>query len=337
MFETLLKGPSVHELIAAGYLVPFRVYAPSAPDLESLRVRRGDYVERELAERMDRPKLVGETITHAQKHSRGRRKVVFASGVQHSRHICHEASVQGIRAEHLDGTTPTDERAAILRRFEAGQVDLISNAAVLTEGWDCPSADCLILARPTKSLPLYLQMVGRVLRPAPGKTDALILDHAGATIMHGLPDDDIAWALSSDTRATNTTHSRRGTAGKPGLTTCPECHAIRLQGQPCSICGWRPRAKAQAVTFIDGDLGEVRPDRTVLQQRLDQRQVFGELLGIAREFGYRRGWASHKYRERFGDWPNFRNVIPMAPSPELRAWVRSRQIAFAKAREKVAS
>jgi DNA repair protein RadD len=102
----------------------------------------------------------------------------------------------------------------------------------LTEGWDRPEASCLILARPTKSLGLYRQMIGRVLRTADGKTDALILDHSGAVFVHGFPDDEIAWELREDRRAENKSQSARAGYNAPALTTCPECSAVRFEGRP---------------------------------------------------------------------------------------------------------
>src|SRR5205814_94618 len=133
------------------------------------------------------------------------------------------------------------------------------NCMVLTEGWDCPDVSCLILARPTRSLGLFRQMVGRVLRPAPGKSDAIILDHSGSVFTLGLPDDDIEWTLDEDNRPVNKTHAARAAAGVgPALVDCPECHAVRLRGRQCVVCGWVPRTKGAAVDFIDGDLGLVQ-------------------------------------------------------------------------------
>ena len=168
-------------------------------------------------------------------------------------------------AEHIDGGTPADERDAILKGLASGTVELVTNCAVLTEGFDCPEIGCLILARPTKSLGLFRQMIGRALRPAPGKTDAIILDHCGAVFVHGLPEDDIAWTLDEDSRAVNRTHAARSAqAAGPPLVDCPECHAVRMRGQPCVVCGWMPRTKGAAVDVIDGDLGLVQRDRRVL-------------------------------------------------------------------------
>ena len=257
VFEALVECPSVAQLTPK-YLVPAKIYAPAWPDLKGVRVERGDYVETQLAERMNTAKLVGDIVSHWHRLGQGRQTVVFAVNVSHSVHVRDEFRRSGVLAEHIDGTTPLEERKRILTGLATGKVDIVCNCAVLTEGWDRPEASCLVLARPTKSLGLYRQMVGRVLRPAVGKTDALILDHSGAVFMHGFPDDEIVWALHEDRRAENTSHSARGQhSHAPALTTCPECCAVRFEGKPCPACGWRLVKKPKSVEVADGELGEV--------------------------------------------------------------------------------
>lgn len=337
VFDVLIECPSVRDLIAAGHLVPAVVYAPTTPDLRGVRVERGDYVEAQLAERMNQQKLVGDIVEHWLKLADRRRTVVFATGVQHSAHIRDEFRLAGVMAEHIDGTTPADERDAILKRLAAGEVELVTNAAVLTEGWDSPFVSCLVLARPTKSLGLYRQMAGRVLRPAEGKRDALILDHAGATFTHGFVDDPIEWVLSADDRAANKSHARRGTTSDaPALTTCPECAAVRLEGRPCGACGWRPQPKAKPALVADGQLGRVERDGSVRAHAMDlseKRRFHQQLIWIGRERSYKPGWPAAMFREKFGAWPPFgrwENPEPIEPTPQVRAWVRSRQIAYAR-------
>jgi superfamily II DNA or RNA helicase len=239
-------------------------------------------------------------------------------------------------AEHLDGRTPLDERDAILARLDRGEAEVITNAMVLTEGWDQPAVGCLVLARPTKSLGLYRQMVGRVLRPAPSKTEALILDHAGAVFQHGFPDDPIQWTLREDRRADNPAHRARSEYRAPQLATCPECKAVKFEGRPCPCCGWQPRPKAEAVAVRNGELGQVDRSRCVAapQHDVDARDRFHRgLVWIAAEHGYKSGWVAHKFKEKFGAWPPRHHAGPLPPDDALRRWVRSRQIAFAKARQ----
>lgn len=332
-YDVLLEGPSVAELTSDGYLVPARVYAPSQPDLTGVRTARGDYVEAELAARMNTGQLVGDIVSTWLRLGDRRPTVVFAAGVPHSVHLRDEFRRAGVMAEHLDGSTPAAERDAILRSLAGGSIEVVVNAMVLTEGWDSPTVSCLVLARPTRQIGLYRQMVGRVLRPAPGKTEALILDHAGAIYAHGFPDEPIAWTLAPDRRAENAAHAARTAHRAPALTTCPECSAVRMQGAPCPVCGWRPRPKPRAVDIVDGDLGEVDRQRRIQQHAHseDERHRFHrQLAAIAEERGYKAGWAAHKYREKFGQWPRARWVQPLPPDDATRAWVRSRQIAYAK-------
>ena len=337
-FDTLIESASVAELTRLKFLVPARIYAPSRPDLTGVAVRHGDYAEAQLAERMDKAQLVGDIVSHWHRLAERRRTVVFATSVAHSVHLRDELRRSNVLAEHIDGSTPIEERDAIPARLAAGTVEVVTNCAVLTEGWDCPEVSCLVLARPTKSLGLFRQMIGRGLRPASGKTDCLILDHAGAVFQHGFPDDEITWTLHQDERAENRAHTARGTRRAPALTDCPECHAVRLEGQACWSCGWRPRPRPVVVEVADGDLAAVDRQRRTAAINYDiatQQRFFCQLLWITNERGYQIGWASNKYREKFGDWPPpaWRSLKPLEPNDEIRAWVRSRLIAFAKAME----
>lgn len=337
IFEAMVECPQVAALVEQGFLVPSRVFAPSTPDLTGVRTERGDYVESQLAERVNTAQLVGDIGEQWLKRGERRPTVCFATGVKHSAHIRNEMRRLGVMAEHIDGGTPADERDAILRGLASGSVEFVTNCAVLTEGFDCPDIGCLVLARPTKSLGLFRQMIGRALRPAPGKADAIILDHSGAVFLHGLPDDDIAWTLDEDSRAVNRTHAARsaGAVG-PVLVSCAECHAVRMRGAQCVVCGWTPRTKAAAIDVTDGDLGLVQRDRRVIPNYttdIERRKFYQQLLAIARQRGYSAGFAYYKFMEKFsGSKPPFswKSLPPLDPEPHVLSWVRSRQIAFAK-------
>ena len=332
VFDVLIEAATVSDLISTNHLVQTKVFAPVRPDLTDVRVERGDYVEKQLAERMNTAKLVGDIIEHWHRLGERRRTVVFAVDVAHSVHIRDEFRRSNVLAEHIDGKTPVEERDAILTKLAADKIEIVTNCQVLTEGWDCPEVSCIVLARPTKSLGLYRQMVGRVLRPLPGKSDALILDHSGAVFQHGFAEDPIAWELSQDRRAENRTHSARGTYKAPALTTCPECSAVRFEGRPCPVCNWRPAPRAKPVEVAEGDLGWVARNRRTNADNFsvdDQQRFHRELTWIANERGYKPGWVAHKFREKFGAWPTC-SVDPAQPSAATIGWVRSRQIAYAK-------
>jgi DNA repair protein RadD len=237
IFETMIQCPQVAELIVQGYLVKSDVYAPVDPDLTGVGTRNGDFIEGQLADRMDRAKLVGDIVTHWHKFGNRRKTVAFAVNVAHSIHLRDEFRRSGVRAEHLDGNTAMDERDATLTRLASGKIDLVTNCMVLTEGWDMPEVACCILARPTKKMGLYRQMIGRVLRPAPGKATAIVLDHSGAVFRHGLPEDRVNWALDPDDRASSPDHTARSRKVGGGLIECSQCTALRVGGQAMRVCG----------------------------------------------------------------------------------------------------
>jgi superfamily II DNA or RNA helicase len=339
IFTTMIQCPQIAELIDNGYLVKTRVYAPVDPDLRGVQTRQGDYVESQLAERMDREKLVGDIVTHWLKYSDGRRTVAFACNVGHSVHICDEFVRAGIRAEHLDGETSIGDRAAILARLESGETRVVCNCMVLTEGFDMPDIGCCILARPTKKMGLFRQMVGRVLRPAGGKPDAIVLDHSGAVFRHGLPEDYVVWTLEPDKHAVAPEHQKRISEGKhKGLIECSQCSALRLGGKPCPACGFMPRRPAEFIATAAGELGLVERGKAKIHYGPAEKvQWHAMLAGVATERGYKPGWVAHKFKEKFGDWPLTRVIAPIKPTPEVLSWVRSRNIAFAKTRNRSAA
>lgn len=344
IFQAIVECPSVQALIDQGHLVPTRVYAPSTPDLKGVKVRSGDYAVDQLETRMNTNVLVGDIVSHWHRLASGRRTVVFATGIGHSVHIRDLFCESGVAAEHVDGNTPVEERDAILARLRSGVIRVVSNCMVLTEGWDQPEVSCLVLARPTKSMGLYRQMIGRVLRPAPGKDHALILDHSGAVFQHGFVEDPVEWVLSDQDKARNRKdEERKAEPTRKGLTTCPECQAIRQAGSPCGACGWAPKPKAVAVDFVDGELAQVDRYGRVTNAAADHTRWYGELVGLYHERNTIRrqrgqpelkpGWVGALFREKFGGWPPGRIWPPPRPvSPEIRAWVRSRDIAYAKSR-----
>jgi superfamily II DNA or RNA helicase len=338
IFQTMIQCPQVGELVEQKFLVPTRVYAPVDPDLRGVQVQRGDYVESELADRMDQPKLVGDIVTNWVKFGERRKTICFATSVRHSIHIRDEFIASGVRAEHIDGTTPMDERDATLAQLASGEIDVVTNCMVLTEGWDMPALGCLILARPTKQLGLYRQMVGRGLRPAPDKTNCVVIDHSGVTFRLGFVEDSVTWTLDPDHKAENPTHAARGgdRPGGPKIVECPECGTARVGGMACLTCGYLPVRSPCAVAVIDGDLGLVDSTRRARPNPDDSRireEWHGMLAAIAAERDYRPGWVAHQYRKRFGCWPPPVKPVPCEPSVEVRRWVRSRMIAYAKGRE----
>jgi DNA repair protein RadD len=341
VFNRIVECPQVSELIEQKYLVRTRVYAPIDPDLAGVETRAGDYVEAQLADRVDKPNLIGDIVSHWHKYGQRRKTVCFAVNVAHSLHIRDEFIKSGVRAAHVDGSLPKIERDAVLNRLAAGEIELVTNCMVLTEGWDLPEASCCILARPTKKMGLFRQMVGRILRPAPGKYNAIVLDHSGAVFRHGFIEDPVQWTLDPDKRSYSPKQAARLRSGYSSrLLECRKCGSIRVAGEACKHCGFLPQRPPQAVSFKDGDLAFVdRKTRTAEPVR-DPHELMrwhAELSFIAAKRGYRSGWVAYKFKEKFGTWPAVRVIEPREPPAEVLSWIRSCNIAFARAKKVAAA
>ena len=297
IYDSLVQVATVGELTGQGYLVPAKVYAPATPDLIEIKIKRGDYDDSALADLLDRPDLIGNIPRHWKQLAEGRTTVCFAVNIRHSQHIRDSFLAEGVRAEHVDGTTPGNERDAILKRLATGETQVVCNVGILTEGWDLPRASCCILARPTKSQGLYLQMVGRVLRTHQGKQDALVLDHAGCVHEHGLPDEDRAWTLDG----------RKDRAGKGGngfsIRICKQCFLAIKPGVPiCPACGDVLPVRSREIAEEDGQLAEVqRKPKTPGASDAVVTSTAQRLKRIAAERGYKRGWVWHRLRISFGE------------------------------------
>jgi superfamily II DNA or RNA helicase len=337
VFERMIECPQVAALITGGYLVKSKVYAPVPEDIaKGVKTQSGDYIVSQLAGRMNTDKLVGDIVTHWHKYGANRATVVFGVDVAHSVHIRNEFVSAGVRAEHLDGSTSKNERDAILARLRSEETKVVTNCQVLVEGFDCPDIGCIILARPTKQMGLYRQMIGRGLRPAEGKADVVILDHSGAVYRHGLPEDHVVWTLDVDRRAENPTQAKRKAGEEPKLRDCPKC-SVLMTRPPCPSCGWVPAPRrGQDRDFADGELGLVIGGKAQAPVYDESARVgfFQQLRAVQQMRGYKKGWASHKFKDKFGTFPPWAyNDLPsITPTNAVLSWVRSRSIAYAKAR-----
>lgn len=331
LFDRLIEVASVAALVESGFLVGGRYFSLSEPDLSRVRTTAGDYNAKDLDGAVNRADLVGDIVSHWLRHAADRRTVVFCTSVPHSIAMAEAFQRAGVTAEHVDASTPTDEREATFQRFTSGATQVLTNCFLASYGFDLPALSCVVLARPTKSLMLYLQMVGRGLRPAPGKTDCLVHDHSGAVHRHGFAHEDREWSLAGHSNLSDPSRGRRREAPEHKQIDCPECAAVFAGTTTCPECGYRIPRKGRDVETLDGELVELGQHA---RPAVDQRGFYAELRDIARERRYSPRWAAAQYRDHFGAWPPFAwNDDPMrVPSITTRRWVKSRQIAYAKAR-----
>lgn len=297
-FDELVTGPTVAQLMAGGFLSQYRAFAPSAPNLTGVHTIAGDYNRGELGGVMDDGVIIGDMVRHYRERADGKRAIYFGVSVTHSRNIIDCFQRSGISAVHLDADSSSTDRRDAARRMASGDIFVISNVDLMGEGFDlsaqaecdCP-VECVGLARPTKSLSLHLQQIGRALRPK--SEPAIILDHAGNLLRHGLglPDDPRAWSLKGIDR--RTAASREG----PAVTQCSACFGVHRAGlMACPYCGTGRVAQAREVEEVDGELREI--DRAAMlakeieRKARDQREQFeartlAELIQLGRRRSYK--------------------------------------------------
>ena len=343
-YDTLIKPTSVKALIEAGRLSPFRVYAPSHPDLTGVKTVGGDYDEGELGQRMNQPTLVADVVTTWCQRGRGLPTLCFATGRMHAKSIYDRFDEAGVRVAYVDAHTPRDERILIGRRLAVGDVEVVVNIGCLTTGidWD---VRCISLCRPTKSEALFVQIIGRGLRTADGKEFCTILDHSDTHLRLGMVDD-----IDHDELDDGSPKQAKGERKAKSLPLPKECHCcgalVPVYERACLACGTeKPMPVAE---FRDGELAEMtrmggrierkpgQPIREALAE-IGPREIYKQLRGIQIERGRSDGWTSHAYKEIFGVWPDraLKNLISSAAVPMLRSWIRSRDIAYAKSRNRM--
>jgi len=334
IYEYMIQCPSISELIRMGYLVDVRTFAPTIPDLTGIKITKGDYDPTELQARMNHRSLVGDIVTHWHRLASDRPTIVFASGVKHSIHLRDEFRKGGVKVAHVDGDTPLDERKKIVTDLNVGEIQVVCNYAVLTEGFDEPKLSACVLARATKNLGLYLQMAGRTLRPAANKKDSFVIDHSGNVYEHGFVQDERHWVLEEGRAMTTTKAERQKEFDEKEPITCVMCATVYSGQLICPHCGHTPVKKGKYVESRSGELMEVRKEsrRTAKARRFtatEREGWFTQLLGYAEGKGYEPGWASHRYNKKFGEWPDDEfSRHPEEPTAEVLSWIRGMNLRY---------
>ena len=306
-FSDMVTGPSVADLIGMGFLSPYRAFAPSRPDLDAVHTRAGDYAKDELDAVMDTSSIVGDIVGHYRRlahdhQGRPLRAIYFAVSVRNSQHIAATFNQAGVAARHLDAGSSTVDRTRAAVDLSRGAVAVLTNCDLFGEGYDLSaqagrdvSVEAVGLARPTQSLVLHCQQIGRALRPKDGGQAAVILDHAGNCQRHGLPDTPREWSLTGIDPA-----ARRKATDTLAVRQCPACFAVHMPRPSCPECGHVYVIEGRQVDEVDGELQEIDPAIIQFQRRREQGMArdLASLEEFARQRGYKPGWARHVWEAR---------------------------------------
>ena len=296
-----MLGPSAQWLVEQGWLAKPRVFSwpiasGSEGKLYKLKRRMGEFDLEQAAQAFGGRAAVGDAVSHYRRRLYPGTAICFCCTIEHAEQMAQAFRRGGIRAASVSGSTPADARKRLIAALGSGELQVLTSCMLISEGTDIPSVGGAILMRPTASLSLYLQMVGRALRPAPGKPEAVILDHVGNVHRHGPPTDERPWTLAG---------RRRRQAVSLPIKDCPYCFcSCASSAEVCPDCGHlflietrdEPRRGLQQ---LKGDLVEIASTQTTRCQPPSAGcRTLEQLLRREQERGYRRGWAHHVWAAR---------------------------------------
>lgn len=331
-FDALVTGESVKALTEQGYLCPFKIFAGSNlldPKAAGISTKAGDYSQSELEDYAGTVLLTGEIVDTWEKHAQGKRTVLYPVSVELSKQYCQQFLERGYPAAHIDASTSEGERSQIIEQFKHGSILILCQHSIVIEGVDIPLIECVQFARPTKSLTVWFQSIGRALRPAEGKEHAIIIDHTTTHLDLPWVDDEIEWSLDPISipegkgviNCSQCCHGFRPTLDekKQAWATCPNCQTkFRFEIEKA-----KGSKRSRVVEILPGDFQELvfedlNPEVVATMDRLfelvhlsgyqkswvyyklvEEHPDIGvaELRELAKRLGYRTGWAYYKYQE----------------------------------------
>lgn len=343
-YAELIKPTTIGELIQRGDLSGYEFFAPTKPDLKGVKTGNSaefgrDYNETQLAEIMCGSDLVGDIVSNWLENGKDLPTVAFCVNVNHANFVTLQFNHAGVNAEVMTADTPHDERQLIIHRFETGATKIIVSVGVLVAGFDS-DVRCVIYARPTKSEIRWLQALGRGLRKAPGKESCLIFDHSGTVHRLGFPDAIEYDELISSSDGMKEVAVRATAEREEKLPKeCPACHFMKPAAvYICPKCGFKPLVGEDVDTDTQRKIKKLGKGKdTFTKSRKQawwsqikfyqrQRQSMGKPVS--------KGWCAHTFFDKFGEWPNNLSDNPMEITPEVSNFIKHKQIAFAKGRQK---
>jgi len=295
-YSELVMGPTPAQLTESGFLAPARVLAPPGQSLVGLRKRMGDFDMNQAGQMLQAGQAMGDCLAHYRKYLDGQTAIAFCCSVAHAEAVADLFQRNGVAAASIDGTMDGPTRERLLSDLGAGRLKVLTSCALIGEGVDVPSVSGCILLRPTQSVSLHLQMIGRCLRPQAGKT-AVVLDHVGNTQRLGHHLEDREWSLEGT--------PKRDREAAPSVKVCPQCFSCMPSAkQVCPDCGHEFVVERRELQTVEGELQEVI--RREAKREQGRAQTLEDLIQIGKRRGMKNpiGWARHVMaaRQTKGHW-----------------------------------
>ena len=288
--DDIIEGVSTKWLIENKYLSPYEYYSSVLIDCEKLKIKKGDYDQNSILEEIDKKQIYGSVIDGYNRFCKGKKAIAFCASIEHSKKVAENFNNIGIKAEHLDGTTHKDKRKDIMDKFRNGEIKILCNYEIISEGLSVDDCEACLLLRPTQSLILFIQSSMRCMRYKEGKT-AIILDFVGNYTRHGLPDDDREWKLTYEKTKKNTNSEI-----SISIRQCLKCYKVYKNSNPiCPYCGNNNgKTKEEIKQEEKAELERIKQ----IQKYQRKNEVYNcktmsELVAYAKSKGYQNpgGWA----------------------------------------------
>jgi superfamily II DNA or RNA helicase len=326
-YHDIVETITMQQLMDQGFLTPLKCYAKLGIDLSGLKTDAdGDYRESQLGEVMDKPQLVGDIYANWKRLAAGKPTVIFASSQAHARHLCDEFNGHGWKFHYVDCNYSDEERQGIFDDVRQGKATGIVNVGIVSVGIDIPNLECVVLARPTKIISVYLQCVGRVTRLSSGKLHSIVIDHAGIIEKIGLPTDAFEWSLDGKETVEERARKKKEELKEPKELVCKKCETVFKSRRSCPACGFEIIPKGEAIPVHQADLQEVKKVPSI-----EKEDWYQQMLGWCRRTGKRDGVAFYAYQAKFGEQPPW-NKVAKEPTADVVNYMKHRQIAYAKGR-----
>ncbi|WP_282803965.1 DEAD/DEAH box helicase [Secundilactobacillus kimchicus] len=307
--EDLIVGKQINWLIQNGNLAPIDYYAPKQIDTSELRTKRGEFTEESIAN-ATKPKIYGNAVKTYEKLATGKQAIAYTYNVESAQRLAEAFNEAGISARAVSAKTPKDEREKIISQYRKGDIKVVANAMLYTEGLDLPNVDCVIMLRPTQSLALFLQFGMRSMNPRPGKR-AIIIDHVGNVERFGLPSDDRIWTLDDAKKG----QSNSAKSDIKPVTVCEQCFGTFYRtGDTCPYCGAIIPVKERQIEVDEKvELQKVETNKrlaraqkiiesnaamSVADKTPRQLNSMAELKAYAELHNYKRGWIYYQAKQK---------------------------------------
>jgi len=337
VYSKIVYALSMKELIKLKKLLPFKYFSPSIFHPDNIKIDSdGEFNSRELDEFIDsklkdeegNAMLVGDVFKNWEKIASDRQTVVFCKTQAHARALVNEFVSHGVGALYIDCRTEMPERKDIFNAITTGKSQVIVNVNIVSMGVDIPILSCTVLATPINKIHRYHQAAGRSSRPYKDQTESIIIDHCGTIAKLGFVEDEQYWDLDGKETPEERKKKAKEELKEPKILTCPECNQTFSGRRICPYCQFEMIPKGEAVPVHEAEMVEIKVSKI---KPADKQNFYAQLLFIAKDKKYKRGWADFKFKEKFGAWPAKKNgITPIPPTQEVKGFIQHLNIKKAK-------